>query len=376
MAPPVRSLSAQLGIDAPIFAFSHCRDVVREVSRAGGMGVLGVNLLSPDRLREELVALERELGGAPYGVDLLYPGPDAATPGPEQLPAEHKAFVRGLGVEAGIGTGWDDALDDISLSSVHVNTTEDRSDELLRVCLEFSPRLVVSALRPLPDAVVVELTARGVMIGGMCGSARHAEAHVRAGAGLIIAQGSEAGGHTGEVGTLVLVPEVVDAVAPLPVLAAGGIGSGRQMAAAMALGAAGVWTGSIWLATAESDLEQEVIDKLLRAGSGSTVKTRAFTGKPCRSLVDDEFVRAWDRPGAPEPLPMPLQELLIRPLTTRVHASHKAAFMGTPVGQVVGSMRRRRPAAEVVVEMLTECQETLVRLGRMDLASAESSEPA
>jgi len=326
------SLAARLGIDGPLFGFSHCRDVVREVSRAGGLGVLGVNLLSPDALRTELEALERELAGRPYGVDLLYPGEGA---GPDavglegRIPAAHKDFVRGLAAEAGLAPGWDEDYADPALTSVHVNTTSDRSDELLAVCREFAPRLVVSALRPLPPAWVADLKNAGVLVGGMCGSARHARAHVQGGADLVIAQGAEAGGHTGTVGTMVLVPEVVDAVAPVPVLAAGGIASGRQMAAALALGAAGVWMGSVWLSTVESDLEPEVVDKLLVAGSDRTVMTRAFTGKPCRSLADDEFVRAWTRDGAPEPLPMPLQELLIRPMTTRAHAGRKVPFMGT-----------------------------------------------
>jgi NAD(P)H-dependent flavin oxidoreductase YrpB (nitropropane dioxygenase family) len=297
--------------------------------------------------------------------------PEAGT-----IPSEHKAFIRSLGAEAGLPAGWDDVLDQPELAAVHVNTTAARTRELLEVCLEFSPRMLVSALGPLPAEVVTELHGRGIVIGGMCGTARHAVAHVNAGADVVIAQGSEAGGHTGDIGTIVLVPEVVDAIAPVPVLAAGGIGNGRQMTAAMALGAAGVWTGSIWLTTDESDLEAELIDKLLRAGSGSTVMTRAFTGKPCRSLHDDEFVRAWERPDAPTPLPMPFQELLIRPMTTRVHASHKPAFMGTPVVQVVGGMRRRRPVAEVVVEMLTEFQETLERLQRVGFASALAGPPS
>lgn len=361
----MNELARQLGIEAPIFAFSHCRDVVREVSRAGGLGVLGVNMLTPERLHQELAALEAELSGRPYGVDLLYPGGEAnPLSSGVALPKEHRDFLIGLGAEAGVPPGWENSYTDPALTSIEVNTTPARSDELLEVCREFSPRLVVSALRPLPLAWVERLHEDGVLVGGMCGSAKHALSHVQGGADLVIAQGYEAGGHTGEVTTMVLVPEVVDAVAPVPVLAAGGIATGRQMAAALALGASGVWAGSVWLTTRESDLEPEVVDKLLRAQSTDTVKTRVFTGKPCRSLVDD-FVRAWDRPGAPSPLPMPLQELLIRPMTTRAHAAGHEPFMGTPVGQVVGVMSRRAPAATVLTDMVSECSEILGQLGSL-----------
>lgn len=358
------ALTEQLGIDGSLFAFSHCRDVVREVSRAGGLGVLGVNMFGPDELRRELRVLEQELGGRPYGVDVLYPGPDADAPPASgaAIPSAHRAFLAGLATEMGVPGDWAAAYDDTELARHHVNTTRQHTMELIEVCLEFSPRLLVSALRPLPAHTVEEFRGRGVLVGGMCGTARHARSHVASGADLIIAQGSEAGGHTGDITTMVLVPEVVDAVGPVPVLAAGGIGTGRQMAAALALGAAGVWTGSLWLTTIESDLESEVVDKLLRAGSDATVRTRAFTGKPCRSLADDEFVAAWHRPDAPEFLPMPLQELLIRPLTTRAHALRRVEHMGTPVGQIVGQLRSRRRSADVVYDVLSECDETLRRV--------------
>lgn len=357
-------LGPRLGIDGPLFAFSHCRDVVREVSRAGGLGVLGVNLFTPDALRRELDALERELAGRPYGVDVLYPGPPpAGGRGPRSIPAPQKDFLRGLATDAGLGPGWDAAWDDPDLAAWEVNTSRERTDELLEICLEHRPSLVVSALRPMPAPFVERMAARDIIVGGMVGSVTHARAHVRGGANLIIAQGAEAGGHTGDIATMVLVPEVVDAVAPIPVLAAGGIATGRQMAAALALGAAGVWTGSVWLAAAESDLEPEVVEKLLAAGSADTVKTRAFTGKPCRSLTDS-FVAAWARPDAPETLPMPLQELLIRPFTRQAHATRRVPYMGTPVGQVVGLMRERRRAADIVATMFEECATTVADLDR------------
>ncbi|MBO0732202.1 MAG: nitronate monooxygenase, partial [Acidimicrobiaceae bacterium] len=171
------------------------------------------------------------------------------------------------------------------------------------------------------------------------------------GVDIIVAQGHEAGGHTGEVSTMVLVPEVVDAVAPTPVLAAGGIGSGRQMAAAMALGAEGVWTGSIWLTTAESDTAPQVIDKLLTASSRDTVRSRCMTGKPARQLRT-AWTDAWESEESPGTLPMPLQYMLTADAQRRIARSGQRDLVGMPVGQIVGSMQHVRPVRDVVYDLI------------------------
>lgn len=190
---------------------------------------------------------------------------------------------------------------------------------------------------------------------------KHARAHAAVGVDLVIAQGTEAGGHTGEVSTLVLVPRVVDAVAPIPVLAAGGIATGRQMAASLALGAAGVWCGSVWLTTRESETPPAVKERMLAASSEDTVRTRSFTGKPCR-VLRSEWTNAWEAPDAPAPLPMPmpLQSMLSDRPRRRVEAvaerpSSPAVDLLSPfIGQVVGQMNAVRPARQVVLDMVEE----------------------
>src|SRR5438477_8410876 len=165
-----------------------------------------------------------------------------------------------------------------------------------------------------------------VVVAALAGRKAHAERHKPAGVDLIVAQGTEAGGHTGEISTMVLVPEVVEAVKPVPVLAAGGIGSGRQIAAAMALGAEGVWCGSVWLTTTEAETHPAVQQKFLAATSSDTVRSRSLTGKPAR-MLRSAWTDEWAKPDAPDALPMPLQTMLVIPAQHRINraATHEGS---------------------------------------------------
>jgi NAD(P)H-dependent flavin oxidoreductase YrpB (nitropropane dioxygenase family) len=211
---------------------------------------------------------------------------------------------------------------------------------------------------------------RGVPVAALVGKREHAERQRDAGVDIIVAQGHEAGGHVGEIGTMVLVPEVVDAVAPLPVLAAGGIASGRQVAAALALGAQGVWTGSVWLTTNEAETHPAVLEKFLRATSSDTVRSRASTGKPARQLRS-AWTQAWEDPANPDPLPMPLQIMLTAEARARIARSASVPGSGANalityfVGQVVGSLNTVRPARRVVLDMVEEYVEVMERLGAL-----------
>jgi len=220
----------------------------------------------------------------------------------------------------------------------------------------------VNALGPPPKYVVDQAHEQGILVGGLVGNRAHAERQVAHGTDVIVAQGTEAGGHCGDVSTMVLVPEVVDAVGPdVPVLAAGGIGRGRQMAAAMALGAQGAWTGSIWLTVAESDTEPWVIENLLAAGFGDTVRSRSMTGKPARQLRT-AWTDAWEREDTPSPLPMPLQGIVFAEAGRRITRSQNKDLTGFPVGQIVGSMNSVRPVRDVIFDMVEEWVETTQRL--------------
>jgi NAD(P)H-dependent flavin oxidoreductase YrpB (nitropropane dioxygenase family) len=360
-----------LGVEFPICAFSHCRDVVAAVTNAGGFGVLGAVAHSPQRLQNELTWIEEQTGGKPFGVDLLLPpkyvgadegGIDAGQ-ARARLPEEHRAFVDDILARYGITAPPHEAR----ASAGGLNISPKGYEPLLDVAFAHDIRLIASALGPPPEELVERAHDRGVLVAALAGTTRHAQRHAAAGVDLIVAQGTEAGGHTGEVATMVLVPEVVDAVAPVPVLAAGGIARGRQIAAALALGAEGVWCGSVWLTTEEAETPPVVKDKFLAATSSDTVRSRSMTGKPAR-MLRTAWTDEWDRPEKPDPLGMPLQTALVTEPQVRInqaaaHPGAKARELATYfVGQVVGSLDRVRPARTVVLDMVEEFIDTIGRL--------------
>ena len=338
------------------------RDVVAAVSRAGGFGVLGATAHTPDALAIDLQWITDEVRGAPFGVDVLLPVKHAtqAGAGGDPVPEEHRRFVDQVLSSHG--------LEPLTPMPATLNQTgglaglldpEDFARRLLEVAFEFPIGLVASALGPPPPGLIETARGHDVRIAALAGTVTHATRHAAAGVDLIVAQGYEAGGHTGEISTMVLVPEVVDAVAPLPVVAAGGIGRGRQMAAALALGAQGVWCGSVWLTTEEAETEPVVKEKFLAATSADTVRSRARTGKPARQLRS-AWTDAWEAAGAPAPLPLPTQFQISEPALA---SSAKAAQAGNErardlvtyfVGQIVGSMNQVKPARRVVLEMIDE----------------------
>ena len=224
-------------------------------------------------------------------------------------------------------------------------------------------RLIANVLGTPPPDVVERVQGAGLMIGALAGSVKHALGHKEAGLDFIVCQGSEGGGHTGDVGSIVLWPEVIDAVAPIPVLAAGGVGSGRQMAAALALGAQGVWSGTLWLTVEEADIPPGQMTTYLAASSRDTVRSRSFTGKPCRMLRND-WTEAWEAPDSPGPLPMPLQMMVAIEAVSRGHRYPEQAkdVNFNPCGQVIGRATKVRKAKDVVLGMVEEYLEATERL--------------
>ncbi len=369
----------RLGIEFPIFAFSHCRDVVAAVANAGGFGVLGALAYEPERLEVELGWIDEHVHGRPYGVDFAMPakyvgqggGPEAT---PQHLltmiPDEHRAFVARVLDEAGVPPLPADA-DRRAPKAAGLNVDEEGPGQMEVTLSHDGVKLVVNALGPPPKYIVDRCHDAGLLVGALVGSRQHAERQLAQGVDVIVAQGTEAGGHCGEISTMVLVPQVVDAVGPdVPVLAAGGIADGRQMAAAMALGAQGVWTGSIWLLTTEADMTPEVTANLLAATSRDFVRSRAMTGKPARQLRT-RWTEAWERPDAPATLPMPLQGLLYGEAAARFGRVHTKDFAGSPAGQILGSVDRVRPARDVVLEMVEGWIESAERMQAL-LSQSES----
>jgi len=370
----VRTAAADLvGIDVPIFGFSHCRDVVAAVTNAGGCGVLGAVAHSPEQLDVDLTWIEDEVRGKPFGVDLLVPekfaGSEEGGLGRgelrELLPDEHRAWLDDLLARYDVPPAPDP---DAGLRGIGGMRIDSKSmAPLLDVLFAHDTKLVASALGPPPAYFIERAHSAGIPVAALAGSVEHARRHVEAGADLVVAQGTEAGGHTGLVATMVLVPEVVDAVGPTPVLAAGGIARGRQLAAGLALGADGVWCGSVWLTTEEAETTPAIRDKLLRAGSSDTVRSRSMTGKPAR-MLRSAWTDEWQRSDGPDPLPMPLQPMLISEAMGRINRI--AAKEGTGandlvtyfVGQVVGSMDTVKPTRRVVLEMVEELIDTIERL--------------
>jgi NAD(P)H-dependent flavin oxidoreductase YrpB (nitropropane dioxygenase family) len=360
-------LCETLGIEYPIVGFTPSERVAAAISRAGGLGVLGcVRFNDPDELDAVLGWLDENTGGRPYGVDIVMPahGPAEGTPADldRLIPPAHRRFVEetltrlsvpplpaDASARAGV-LGWLH-----SVARAHVD-----------VALRHPVRLVANALGSPPKDVIAEAHGHGVLVAALAGKAAHALSHVDAGVDIVVAQGYEAGGHTGEIASMVLLPEVVDAVGGrAPVLAAGGIGCGRQVVAALALGAAGVWMGSCWLTTEEYAVGPSVPalrEALLAATSADTVRSRVYSGKPAR-LLRNRWTEAWSRPGAPEPLPMPLQNLLVSEAHERLMRAGDPQVVPMPVGQIVGRMNEVRPVATVMASLVQEAEETLRRLG-------------
>lgn len=370
-----------LGVEYPILAFSHCRDVVAAVTNAGGFGVLGAVAHTPEQLEVDLKWIEEEVDGRPYGVDLLLPQKyEGADEGGldrdslrQLLPPEHQAFVDDIMARYEVPAL--DADQKEAMSRIGgMNVSPKGYEPLLDVAFAHDIKLIASALGPPPAELVERAHEADVVVAALAGTKEHAVRHKELGVDIIIAQGTEGGGHTGEVATMVLVPEVVDAVAPTPVLAAGGIGNGRQVAASIALGAAGVWCGSVWLTTEEAETSPVIKQKYLAARSKDTIRSRSITGKPAR-MLKTKWTEEWDRTDGPGPLGMPLQPLLVSEAQARINRSANSPGSGAEdlatyfVGQVVGQMNSSKKAGQVVIDMVNEYADVLIRFSE-EAASA------
>ena len=361
----------RLGCDLPIFAFSHCRDVVVEITKAGGFGVLGAGTHSPEQLEHELKWIDEHVGGKPYGIDVLIPSKydKEAAQRTEQLedilPAEQKDFMLKVLRDEGIPELTPDEAKAARAerAAKERNHSLDGSKRLVEVALRHPQvKLIVNALGAPPREVVDELHARGVLVGALCGKPKHAVAQVAAGVDILIAQGTEAGGHTGEIATMVLVPQIVDAAGPnAHVLAAGGISRGRQIAAAFALGAQGVWCGTIWLGTRESELTPLEKQVLFAARTEDAVRRKWMTGKTVR-LIRSKMSEAWEQPGAPKHLLPPLQNALYHAARVRIEKAGRADMVSIPAGQVVGLMQEETTVKQIVMDMMEEYLETAERM--------------
>ena len=367
----------RLEIEFPLLAFSHCRDVVAAVSKAGGMGVLGAVNMPPDKLEIELTWLDEQCQGKPYGVDLLIPnkmvGKDDASMTSEKMvgmvPEEHKEFADEILASHEIQRENLEAARRAS-AGFGKNMREDGAQASVEVAFRHPIRLIANALGVPPRWMLDMGKKHDVQVAALVGAKTHAVRQVEAGVDILVVSGTEGGGHCGSVSTMVLVPEIaraVRAVGDTPILAAGGIVTGEQMAAAMAMGADGAWTGSVWLTTAEAETQPIVKEKMLAASSSDTVRSRSRTGKHSRQLRSP-WTDAWEGEDAPEPLPMPLQSLVSEPALARVDKMAESGHAGARqlatywVGQGVGLMEQSLSAGQVVQAFKEEFASAYERL--------------
>ena len=352
-----------------------CRDVVVAVSKAGGIGVLGAVGYSPEQLKEELDWIDKHIGDYPYGVDTVIPqkyeGMDEKDP--EQLleslqkmiPDGHREFVDALLTDNGVPEAPESNGPKGGLLGWTEATAEPQIEEALK---HPNVKLIANALGTPPADMIKKIQDKGVLIGALCGKIKQAVAHKEAGLDFIIAQGGEGGGHTGEIGSIVLWPQIVDAVDGLPVLAAGGIGNGRQMAAAMSTGAQGVWCGSLWLAVEEAAAQPAEKDSYLNATSEDTIRSRAWTGKPAR-MLKNKWTEAWENPDNPDPLPMPLQGMItfdaMRRTSIYAGSGNTQDVSFNAAGQVIGQVKQIESVKDVIYRIINEYLDSVERLNSL-----------
>lgn len=367
-------LCEEYGIDFPVFAFTHSPDVVIAFSNAGGMGVLGASGMVPEEFDKAMRKITEACPGKSFGVDLILPnnhigkevgGLDLASLD-KHIPQGHKDFVENLLNNHEVGKIDQTIIDSLTVkagSSVSLKGAQ----ALAEIAFKYPIKIIVNALGIFPKEFQETAHSKGIKTGALVGQVKHALKQKQAGVDLIIAQGYEAGGHTGDIASMALVPQVVDAVYPTPVLCAGGVASGRQLAAALALGAQGAWTGSVWLMTKESETYPVVKEKFIKATSSDTLRSKSSTGKHARQLKSS-WTDAWENPSNPDPLPMPLHGMLIQGAKSQIEDDATKGGQGGRdlinyfVSQTVGMLNEERPVAEVFKNIVNDCQEVLQRI--------------
>ena len=363
----------KLGIEFPLVAFTHCRDVVVQVSKAGGMGVLGAAGYDAQTLEVELNWIDQHIDGLPYGVDLIAPTSMAASDDDtretmlSRVSTEHQEFAQNILAQHGIDAG--DVYDNQRTGVATGFLTANKAENIIDVAFSHPIKLIANALGVPPRYMLEMGKQRGVAVAALVGAKEHAIRQVEAGVDILVVAGTEAGGHCGEVSTLVLVPEVCMAVkdSNVGILAAGGIVTGRQMAGCMAMGAHGAWTGSMWLTTTEAETAPVVKQKYTQATSRQTVRSKYRTGKYSRQLRSD-WTDAWESQDAPEPLPMPLMSLVSEPALGRVAKLAEGGHQGARqlatyfVGQGVGLMNDIQSTRTVVREFMEDFLDATARL--------------
>ena len=364
-----------LDIEFPLVAFTHCRDVVVAVSKAGGMGVLGAVGHTPEMLEQDLKWIDENIDGKPYGVDVLVPnnfeGKGSSMTSQDlrnMIPQEYRDFradvLKQYDVDGeSLRGGGDSKEKEIrSDSRFGKNLKEKGAKKLLEVAFSHPIKLIANALGVPPKWMLDMGKAKGGKVAALLGAKEHAIRQVQAGVDILVVSGTEGGGHCGSVSTMVLIPEVKRAIkgyGDVPILAAGGIATGEQMAGVMAMGADGAWCASVFLPTTEAETSENIKEKMVNASSSQTVRSKSRTGKHSRQLKS-AWTDAWEAKGAPEPLPMPLQTMVGEPALAIISKQATLGHEGAKdldtywVGQGIGLVNETISAGQTVQKFKEE----------------------
>lgn len=351
-------LCDQLGVVHPIFAFSHSVDVVVEVCRAGGVGVLGATRMFPDEIAANLAEIGQRVGDRPFGVDLVLPQGMPERNNREdieaQLPEEHRAFVDHLYEKYNVPRD----------GQAGPRSRFVRSDEMASrqadVVLGSDVNIFAMGIGSPPEFIAAAKAA-GKLVLALVGNPKHARRALAQGADLLVAQGHDSGAHTGPIGTFSLVPQITSMAGEVPVLAAGGVATGQHIVAALAMGAVGVWVGTAWLVTKEAHTPGKLMPKLLAANSDDTVITRAKSGKTNRQLRT-AYTDEWAAPDAPDPLKMPYQDILVGDLLGAIDRYEVEPLLGSGLGQGIAWFKEETTVAEVMERFVDEAARSLAAL--------------
>ena len=342
-------------------------ELVAAVSDAGGLGIIGAAAMGPDEIEAQVTKV-RNLTSKPFGVDILLPAGVGGPPRPrdggerptgerpqlpsnllELLPAEHQEFIRKAKAEFGLPETRPEA--DAGAPRAGRRMDPNFTQRQVDAIVDLKVPIFASGLGN-PAPYVEAFHAAGAKVIGLVGNVKNARRVAEGGSDVVVAQGHEAGGHTGRIGTLALVPQVVDAVSPTPVLAAGGVGDGRGVAAALALGAQGVWVGTAFLVSREANLSQLLKERILAASEEDTRVTRLYSGKTMRNITNP-LIEFWEQEKLPA-LPMGLQGIVSGEISAAARAAGKPELAMNPAGQIAGMLHESRPAKEILEELVTD----------------------
>jgi NAD(P)H-dependent flavin oxidoreductase YrpB (nitropropane dioxygenase family) len=349
---PLRTkLCDMLGIEFPIIAFTHCKDVAVAVINAGAFAVLGEAMHPPQEIAADIKWIRERVNGKPFGIDLILPASVPPADTLEQLiakiPDTHRNFAQSIKERYKVP----DPKGPIALHQWG-GLNQEMARAQLDVVLEERAPVFTSGLGN-PAFILEAAHARGIKVFGLIGKTRQAKRELEAGVDAIIAQGYDAAGHTGAMGTFSIVPEVVSIAGDTPIIAAGGVTTGRHLAATLCLGAAGVWTGTLWLASRESDVDMIVKEKLLAATAEDTSYSRCISGMTMRTLKCP-WTEEWAKPEAPLPLSAPYQMLLSSDYIQGANDHRREDLMTEAAGQGVAFVTTMKPARQIVFDMVEE----------------------